>query len=60
MSVLAATPVKAQQIAQWTGKDPVLSRVQNFTWHGWPNIVDDDQLQPYFRRKLELSVIDGC
>ena len=52
MSVLAAILVKAQQIAQWTGKDPALSRVRNFTWHGWPNIVDDDQLQPYFRRKL--------
>ena len=56
---LQVTPVTARQVKQWTARDPVLSRVLQFTLQGWPSSVDD-YLIPYFRRKDELSVQDGC
>lgn len=49
-------PVTSQEIAAATGKDPVLSRVLEFTQRGWPNTVDDDRLKPFFSRRHELSV----
>lgn len=52
-----ASPVTAKEIAQWTERDPVLSRVRRF---GWPSNVSGEELQPYSRRKEELSVLDGC
>ena len=30
------------------------------TLHGWPTLNSDATLQPYFNRKDELSVVDGC
>ena len=56
---LQVTPVTARQVKQWTARDPVLSRVLQFTLQGWSSSVDD-YLFPYFRRKDELSVQDGC
>lgn len=31
-----------------------------FVQHGWPNHNSDEALKPYFTRKDELSVQDGC
>ena len=60
MTTLATTPVKAVHIAQWTNRNPVLSRVREFVRHGWPIEVKDTAFQPYTTRRSELSVIDGC
>ena len=60
ISYLEELPVTAQDIAAATGKDPVLARVYDFTLHGWPQVLDDQVLQPYFSRKQELSVDQGC
>ena len=38
----------------------MLSRVLNHVLIGWPNYLDDDELEPYFRRKDGLSVDQGC
>ena len=27
---------------------------------GWPRSVNEEELKPYFSRKNELSVLDGC
>ena len=51
-------PVSSKDIAEATCKDPVLSKVYEYTMSGWPRQVDE-QLKPYFHRKLELSVECG-
>jgi hypothetical protein len=53
-------PVSAQEIADGTRKDSVLARALDYTLNGWPNYVEDERLIPYFRRKEELSVDQGC
>ena len=44
----------------WTDKDTVLAQVRRFVLHGWPPHELKGELQPYWRRKEELSVLDGC
>ena len=39
--------------------DPILSRVKDFVMHGWPCKVDAN-LEPYHRRRDELSVDQNC
>ena len=62
MEHLASTPVSAQQIKRLTDRDPVLSEVKKFVLQGWPLRSDpmSEDLLPFTRRKLELSVQDGC
>ena len=59
---LPTTPVKATQVAKLIHSDPILSRVQNFVLHGWSSErkCTEIDLQPYYHRREELSVIDGC
>ena len=45
---LSEVIVTANQIKNWTEKDPILSRVHCFVLYGWPNIVDNEDLKPYF------------
>ena len=49
-----------KQIKTWTDKDAVLGQVQRFVLHGWPSQEPKERLQQYWRRKEELSVLDGC
>ena len=56
---LQSTPVRADQIRQWTDTDPVLSRVRRNVLSSWVN-SDDPDLQPYQSRATGLSVQDGC
>ena len=51
-------PVSSKDIAAATRKDPVPSKVYEYTMSGWPRQVDE-QLKPYFHSKLELSVECG-
>ncbi len=53
-------PVSAKEIAEATRKDPILSRVWEYTAQGWPNHVTDEEVKPYFCRRTELSVDQGC
>ena len=57
---LKDAPITARQIAHWTERDPLLSRVLRYIREGWPNDNSDDELKPYWSRRLELSVQDGC
>ncbi len=59
LSQIDMLPVDADQLRRATAADPVLSKVMSYTQHGWPQRVDS-ALQPYFRRRLELSVESGC
>ena len=59
MEVLQASPVTAKQIKTWTSHDPVLSKVRDKVLQGWVD-TSDPSMQPYQRRKCELSIEDGC
>ena len=59
-SGLEELPIDAKDISRETRRDPVLARVLNYTLMGWPNYVTSDELKPYFTRRHELSVDQGC
>jgi hypothetical protein len=53
-------PVTAMEIRNGTLKDPVLSKVYDFTLNGWPDWMPSDELKPYYRIRSELSCDQGC
>ena len=57
---LSSTAVTAQAVREWTAKDPLLSNVHRYILSGWPTQKLDSAFQPYFHRRDELSVCDGC
>ena len=60
MELLNSTPVSVIKIRTGTRRDPILSQVVKYVQQGWPNYNSDEALKPYFSRKDELSVQDGC
>ena len=52
-------PITSTDVAEETRRDLVLSRVWQYTMNGWPDSCDDEALQPYFRRRHELSNDQG-
>ena len=56
---LSPLPVQSSEIRRATARDTILSRVYQFTQHGWPRKVDDESLKPFFTRKDELTTHDG-
>ena len=52
-------PVATEQVKHWPAKDATVSHVQEYVLKGWPSIVEH-KFMPYFTRRLELSVRDGC
>ena len=57
---LAALPVTSKQIAEATRRHPILSRVLHYTKVGWPAVLTEQTMQPYWSRRNELSVEQGC
>ena len=61
MELLEAIPLHSGQIRVWTRRDPVLSKVHQYALGNWPNSTcPSKELQPYFNRRTEISVEDGC
>ena len=60
MEHLEGTPVHSGHIKEWTKRDPVLSQVLRFILEGWPTKNNSEGLNPYFTKRSELSVEDGC
>ncbi|KRY52595.1 Transposon Tf2-9 polyprotein [Trichinella britovi] len=52
--------MKANDIARMSLKDPVIPRVLNWAWKGWPAKLSDEKFKPFFSRQLEISVHKGC
>ena len=53
-------PVTAKQIAKQSAKDTTIGSALVAVQHGnWPAVVSEDLL-PFYRRRTELTVIDGC
>ena len=59
---LDATSVSANDIKKWTNQDPTLSCVRHFVEAGWPENAEelDKEFHPYFSKKEEFSVLNGC
>ena len=55
MEQLASSPVTAQHIRAWTERDPLLSHVLQFVQNGWREIVDEDLLKPFWRKKSRTA-----
>ena len=61
MEHLSTTPLSSCQIKLWTDSDPTIAKVRQWVLEGWPDSTEtSEELQPYVRRKLELSVEGGC
>ena len=56
---LQDAPITAFQIARWTRRDPLMARVTRCILEGWPR-SPDEELRPYWTKRLELSTHDGC
>lgn len=59
MSQLETLPVSASEVIRITAWDPVLSRVYEANICGWHDVMDND-LQPYFSRRHEVTVHQSC
>ena len=61
ISQMESLPVSVPQLRQATSTDLVLSKVLRYTQCGWPQSIDSQSpLRPYFTRKLEMTVEEGC
>ena len=55
-----ALPVTAKQISLATQRSPILSKVYNYCSSGWPTEEGNEEIEPFSRRRHELSIEDGC
>lgn len=53
-------PITSKEIVLATRYDPILSKVLDFTNHGWPHLIHEEQVKPYATKSAELSVEKGC
>lgn len=60
LEALDRPPLRAEDIAKMTSKDPILSRVLNWVWKGWPTERLTEEFTPFVRRQHELSAHKGC
>ena len=54
-----STPMTAKEIALLTKSDPILSKVLQYCYSGWPNAVESD-LVPFKNHQFELSIQGDC
>ncbi len=54
------TLITAEQVREWTRKDPILSRVRETVQRGCLHELTGTEFHPFTLRKDELSVQDGC
>ena len=59
VSQISVLLVSVVQVGKATRADPVLSKVVHYLKSGWPVKVSDT-LKPYFTRRDELSIEEGC
>ena len=60
LSQLDSLPVCANDVKRETRRDPTLSKVLDFTMNGWTYKLQDEILKPFYMRRHELSVQNGC
>ena len=59
-TAVSSLPVTAVEIADFTKKDKVLVKAYEYTSSGWPNHCPDPEIKPYWNRREDLSLEDGC
>jgi len=59
VSQMEVLPVSADMIRQATQRDSIFTRVMEYTKQGWP-VVCEKELEPFYRRKDEFTIQDGC
>ena len=59
MEHLSDSPVTDQHIRLWSRRDPLLSSIIQFLKSGWPS-QSNPQTRPYFSKRNELSLYEGC
>ena len=59
-TAVSGLPITAVEIAEFTRKDQVLVKVYEYTSSGWPDRCVDPEIKPYWNRREELSLEDGC
>ena len=59
ISQISVLPVSVVQVCKATRADSVLSKVVHYLRSGWPVKVPDP-LKPFFTRRDELSIEEGC
>lgn len=58
---VARVPISSKRLREDAARDPVLSRVIDFTLYGWPDKSEvSDNLKSYFAKRNEFTVEDGC
>ena len=60
LSQLDSLPVCANDVKREMRRDPTLSKVLDFTMNGWTYKPQDEILKPFYMRRHELSVQNGC
>ena len=61
MEYLDTSPTTSSQIRRWTDQDTELSKVRDWILSAWPEkALTDDCYLPYWRRRYELNVEEGC
>lgn len=58
-SIIESGPISSNEIAHETKRDPLLRRVLQHTYEGWPEKCDVS-LRPFASRKQELSIEKDC
>jgi hypothetical protein len=53
-------PVSTKAIQIETRKEKTLALVHVFVLNGWPQAYKNDELAPYYARRDELTVSQGC
>ncbi|KAK3741115.1 hypothetical protein RRG08_042482 [Elysia crispata] len=59
-TVLEDLPITPNKIRSHTRRDPVLSKVLDFTLKGWPAKESNPVIMPFFRKREEISTEFGC
>ena len=60
MQHMDMSPITSTDVRKETARDPVLSQVYLWVQSGYPDVCNEDNLRPYFQRRSELSIHDGC
>lgn len=60
LSQIDNLPVIANDVKHETRRDPTMSKVLDLTLNGWTYKSQDERLKPFYMRRNELSVQNGC
>ena len=60
MDTMESSPITPMHVHLLRGRDPVLSRIHEYTIGGWPGTLPQEEFKPFASHKQELSVNVGC